>query len=103
MIKNNTPLPLDFDIDFFDADYDGVTSVLGCIMPNTISELVDKRDGFKHKNELIEVIKSNFELIQDDIFLVEDKINSYFLKDALSINFKFSGNHSSFSSMVWIV
>jgi dihydrodipicolinate synthase/N-acetylneuraminate lyase len=46
-----------FDIDFFDVDYDGVTSVLGCIMPNTISELVDKRDGFKHKNELIEVIK----------------------------------------------
>jgi hypothetical protein len=53
--------------------------------------------------ELIEVIKSNFELIPDDIILVEDKINSYFLKDALSINFKFSGNHSSLSSMVWIV
>lgn len=51
------PVLSGFDIDYFDDSYDGVTSVLGSIMPNTINELVVKRNEFKHKNEFIDVIK----------------------------------------------
>jgi dihydrodipicolinate synthase/N-acetylneuraminate lyase len=52
----NGPVFSGFDNDFFDDDYEGVTSVLGCIMPNTINELV-KADGFfAHKKEISDVI-----------------------------------------------
>ena len=53
--------------------------------------------------ELIQVIKSKFKLIKDDIILLEDKVKSFLLKDALSVNFKFSSNHTSLTNLIWIV
>ena len=53
----NAPVLSGFDSDFFDSRYDGVTSVLGNIMPNTIKVLVRQRNEFKHRNELCEVVK----------------------------------------------
>ena len=53
--------------------------------------------------ELIQVIKSKFKLIKDDIILLEDKVKSFLLKDALSVNFKFSSNHTNLTNLIWIV
>jgi hypothetical protein len=53
--------------------------------------------------ELVQVIKSKFKLIKDDIILLEDKVKSLLLKDALSVNFKFSSNHTSLTNLIWIV
>ena len=53
--------------------------------------------------DLLTELKFRFHLKTSDLILLEESISNESLKNALSINFKFSDNHSQSSAKRWIV
>lgn len=64
-----------------------------------ISGVID----FSRSLVLVTELKSRFHLKASDLVLLEESISNESLKNALSINFQFSGNHSQPSAKTWIV
>jgi SepF-like predicted cell division protein (DUF552 family) len=70
---------------------------------NTIVLFISGEIDFSKSLDLVTELKSRFHLKTSDLILLEESISNESLKNALSINFQFSGNHSKPNAKIWIV
>jgi hypothetical protein len=69
----------------------------------TIVLFISEEIAFSKSLDLVTELKSRFHLKTSDLILLEESISNESLKNALSINFQFSGNHSQPKAKIWIV
>ena len=69
----------------------------------TIVLFISEEIDFSKSLDLVTELKSRFHLKASDLILLEESISNESLKNALSINFQFSGNHSQPNAKIWIV
>ena len=69
----------------------------------TIVLFISEEIDFSKSLDLVTELKSRFHLKTSDLILLEESISNESLKNALSINFQFSGNHSQPNAKIWIV
>ena len=96
------PRPSVYSLNFKDSNLG--TAILTDIQgqKTIVLFMLDEMD-FSTSLDLVAELKRRFDLKASDLIFVEETISNESLKNALSINFQFSGNHSQPNAKIWIV